>query len=249
MINSHKAMLLQTLPFFGNSWTKDCALIVRFMKGIYFQRRPKPRYLFTWDVSSVLKYLSSIFPLENVSLKLLTFKVTALIALAAAPRAQTMVSMDLNYMVKDNNKLIFTFPELLKTTRDGHSFLLQLEHFENESLCAMHTLLFYIRKTRCCRLSSKVLVSYITYKAVSTSTVARWLKSTLELSGVNTEIFKAHSYRAASVSAAYSRGCSLKNILRTADWTSDKNFRKFYSRHSFTNTEVSFVNAVFDSHK
>ena len=59
------------------------------MKGVYFQRRPKPKYLFTWDVSCVFKFLSSLFPLNKFSLKLLTFKVVALIALAAVPRAQT----------------------------------------------------------------------------------------------------------------------------------------------------------------
>ena len=65
------------------------------MKGIYFWRKPVPRYIFTWDVSCVLKYLSSLFPLESLSLKLFTMKVTALITLAAAPRAQTLVSVNI----------------------------------------------------------------------------------------------------------------------------------------------------------
>lgn len=245
VINSYKAMLLQTLPFFGNSWCKNCPLIVRFMKGIYFQRKPAPRYLFTWDVSCVLKYLSSLFPLEKLSLKLLTMKVTALIALAAAPRAQTLVSMDIDNMVTKHCQIVFTFPELLKTSRYGHSYSLMIDHFKDEKLCAMHTLLHYINRTADCRLSRKVLISYVTFKAVSSSTVARWLKSVLELSGINTDTFKAHSYRAASVSAAYSKGCSLKTILDTADWSSDKNFRKFYCRQSLRKDHLSYVNAVF----
>ena len=67
----------------------------------------------------------------------------------------------------------------------------------------MHTLLHYIKVRQGKRLSRKVLVSYVTYKEVSNSTVARWLKCVLELSGINTETFKAHSFRAASVSAAF----------------------------------------------
>ena len=55
VLSSHKAMLLQTLPFLGNLWCKDCKLISRFMKGVYSNRRPQPRYLFTWDVSCVLE--------------------------------------------------------------------------------------------------------------------------------------------------------------------------------------------------
>ena len=67
----------------------------------------------------------------------------------------------------------------------------------------------------------------------------------LNLSGIDTDKFKAHSYRAASASAAFNRGCSLKRILDTADWSSEKNFRKFYFRQSVSKEQVSYVNAVF----
>ena len=50
VINSHKAILFVALPFFGNTWTKNCPLIVRFMKGVYFCRKQSPKYLFTWDL-------------------------------------------------------------------------------------------------------------------------------------------------------------------------------------------------------
>jgi hypothetical protein len=33
--------------------------------------------------------------------------------------------------------------------------------------------------------------------------LARWLKSVLELSGINSSIFKAHSFRGAAASAAF----------------------------------------------
>lgn len=249
VINSYKAMLMVTLPFFGNSWVKDCPLIVRFMKGIYFSRKPKPRYLFTWDVTCVFKYLKTLVPLQQLPIKLLTLKVTALIALAVAPRAQTLVSMDLDCMVRENNALVFCFPHVLKTSRAGHSYSLKVEHYSDESLCAMHTLLHYIDRTKEHRLSSKIFISYITYKAVTTSTIARWLKKVLELSGIDTEIFKAHSFRGASASAALSGGCSVQSILKTADWSSEKNFKKFYCRHAVKSSQTSYVKAVFGGQK
>ena len=249
VINSYKAMLLQTLPLFGNSWCKDCTLISRFMKGVYFERKPNPRYIFTWDVSCVLKYLSTLFPLSKLSLKLLTFKLVALIALATAPRAQTLVSMDIERMLVRQNQVIFTFPHLLKTSRKGHSYVLKIEHYKEENLCAIHTILHYIKVTETKRRSSKVIISYVTFKEVSTSTIARWLKSVLKLSGICTETFKARSYRSASVSAAFDKGCSLKTILDTADWSSDKNFKKFYCRHSLKGNQLSYVNAVFHNRK
>lgn len=236
-------MLLQTLPFFGNKWCDKCFLISRFMKGIFVKTPPKPRYHFTWDVSIVLKYLSSLNPLEKLSLKLLTFKVVALVALAAAPRAQTMVALSLNHMFVEKTRIIFLFSKLLKTSKKGQSYSLCLEHFSDESLCVMHSLLYYISVTKEIRKSQQVFISYATYNSVTTTTIARWLRTVLELSGINTSVFKAHSFRGASVSAAFSKGCSLHNILRTADWKSDKNFYKFYNRISLN--EKSFSDTVF----
>lgn len=205
-----------------------------------------PKYKVTWDVSVVLQYLASLYPLESLSLKSLTLKTIALIALATAPRAQTLVSLSLDHMMRQKDSIIFVFPNLLKTTKIGCSFSLRIEHFREESLCAMHTLLHYIRVTASLRLSRKVMISFVTHKSVCTSTIARWLKLVLELSGIDVNTFKAHSYRGAAVSAAFNKGCSLKCILDTADWTSDKNFRKFYCRQALSAKQVSFANAVFD---
>jgi hypothetical protein len=49
-VNTHKAMLLQTLPFFGVLWIKKSVLISKLLKG-YFNIKPvKPRIMTTWDV-------------------------------------------------------------------------------------------------------------------------------------------------------------------------------------------------------
>ena len=223
-------MLLQTLNFFDNAWCCNPSFISRFMKGLFNTLLPKPKYTFIWDVSVVLRYLSSLVPVEELSMKLLTLKLTALIALSSAPRAQTLVSLNLDYMTVLNNKVVFYFKNLLKTSKQGKSYVLELYHYGNESLCAMHTLLHYINRTKSHRKSQQLLISYCSFNPVSTSTVARWLKTVLHDAGIDTNQFKAHSYRSAAVSAAFSRGYSLELILKTADWSSAKNFRKFYLR-------------------
>lgn len=50
--------------------------------------------------------------------------------------------------------------------------------------------------------------------------MAQWLKETLTRAGVLTE-FTADSTRATAVSVAFDKGVSIKDILNTADWTSD----------------------------
>ena len=136
-INVHKAMLLQTLPLFGNRWCNDCGLINRFMKGLCVQKPRLPRYHFTWDVSVVLKYLSGLFPVQDLPLKLLTLKLVALIALSSAPRAQVLANLHLHFMYNETSVVTFTFPQLLKTTRHGHTYVLKTEKYSDQSLCPL----------------------------------------------------------------------------------------------------------------
>lgn len=236
-------MLLQTLQFFNNTWCNNTCLIVRFMKGLFNVTPPKPRYAFTWCVSSVLRYLSSLYPIEKLSLKSLTLKLTALIALSTAPRAQVLVGLNLEYMTVLKDKVVFYFKDILKTSKQGKSYTLELSHYEDEKLCPMHTLLHYLARTENHRKSDQVLISYCTFKPVTSSTVARWLKSVLGDSGIDVSHFKAHSYRSAAVSAAFSGGCSLAQILKTADWSSAKNFHKYYFRETLPDN-VNFTHSV-----
>lgn len=248
VINTHKSMLLQTLQFFDNVWCANPSLIARFMKGLFYSVPPKPKYTFTWDVSVVLNYLSSLFPLETLSLRLLTLKLTALIALSSAPRAQTLMLLNLDCMTVLDKKVVFGFKDLLKTSKQGKSFILELCHFDNEKLCVMHTLTHYIDRTKNHRISSQLLISYCSFKPVTSSTIARWLKTVLFESGIDINQYKAHSFRSAATSAAFSHGCSLSEILKTADWSSAKNFYKFYFR-GMDPKNVSFSDAVLTGHE
>ena len=92
----------------------------------------------------------------------------------------------------------------------------------------MYTSLLYLDKLKGIRKCPQVFISYVSYKSVCTKTVAIWLKEVLSNSGIDTGVFKAHSFRGAAVSAAFNRGCSLQQILKTEDWSSVKNFKKFY---------------------
>jgi intergrase/recombinase len=77
------------------------------------------------------------------------------------------------------------------------SFILQPDRKAAEA-AVVKTLLSYINRTKDVRKTSRLLISFVTYDEVTTSTLARWLKSVLELSGINSSIFKAHSFRGAA---------------------------------------------------
>ena len=103
--------------------------------------------------------------------------------------------------------------------------------FHRKEICPVYTLKYYVIKTKGHRKSSKLFVSFKTYKKVTTSTLARWLKIVLQNSGIDISHFKAHSYRSASTSAADRAGLSVANIMKTANWSSAKTFRKFYHKN------------------
>ena len=78
-------------------------------------------------------------------------------------------------------------------------------------------------------MTNQLFVAFIKpHHAVTSSTIARWLKTTLEQAGIDTAIFKAHSTRGASTSAAALRGVTTSDIILAADWSSDSVFRRFY---------------------
>lgn len=47
---------------------------------------------------------------------------------------------------------------------------------------------------------------------------------------MDANIFKDHSVRGVSASAAYERGASLQDISDLADWSTDSTFRRLYYR-------------------
>lgn len=134
---------------------------------------PRVRYTLTWDVSAVLDFLSTLYPLEDLSLKMLTYKLDALIALTTAARAQTLLFLDTRYMHILEDSALFEISKLIKTTRLGFSNCpITLKKFSQPELCVFRTLLCYLDKFKELRKSSSLLESFSTFKVVTTCTLA-----------------------------------------------------------------------------
>ena len=88
------------------------------------------------------------------------------------------------------------------------------------------------------------LTSTKPHSPASSATIARWIKSALTEAGIDTTIFKAHSVRGASTSAAAEAGISIPEILEAADWSNQSTFERFYYR---PRKSVSFGTAVLKS--
>ena len=53
-----------------------------------------PRYTAVWNVNQVLDYLKTLYPVNGISLKSLTLKLTMLLALVTAQRGQSLLLLN-----------------------------------------------------------------------------------------------------------------------------------------------------------
>ena len=109
---------------------------------------------------------------------------------------------------------------------------------DNLNLCPVNTLTVYIEQTKGSQGSenSVFLTAVRKHHPATTATIARWIKTGLSKTKIDTSTFKAHSIQSASTSAAADAGVSVTEIMEAADWTSASVFKKFYYRPSWPST-------------
>ena len=102
----------------------------------------------------------------------------------------------------------------------------------------MECLREYERRTlefrkQCPEVADPLFLSYVhPHKPVTSQRIAQWIKDLLQLAGVDTAVFSAHSVRGKSTSAAVAKGIHVADILAVADWSRDSTFKRFYYRPS-----------------
>ena len=225
-------------------------LVTRLLKGVFNDRPPLPRYSSTWNVQTVLNYLEQLGPNKAMSWKHLTFKTVMLLALTRPSRSADLSQLDVGARQYTPEGVTFTPRCLSKQSRQGKPIArFFFPSFpDNPRLCPVVTLRAYEKKTEGDRgEETRLLLSIIRpHKPVTSSTVARWLKSLLELAGVDTSIFSAHSTRGASASMASRMGVTTNDILQAANWSSESVFQKYY--HKVTQ-DTSYGRAVLSGRK
>ena len=86
-INSYRSAISMTHAPVDGVVVGNHPLVSRLMKGVFNSRPPQPRYAVTWDVGLVLNHIMSLGRNQDLSLKLLAYKLAALLALSNASRS------------------------------------------------------------------------------------------------------------------------------------------------------------------
>ena len=206
-------------------------MVTRLIKGAFQERPPQPRYTETWNVATVTTYLESLGDNEKMSLNDLSYKTVMLMALTRPSRSADIANLSLGHRKYSPEGVSFQPTQLAKQSRAITEFFFP-GFSGNPLLCPVTTLRAYEDRTKERRGDDNRFNLFIAlirpYRPVSSSTIARWIKSTLTKSGINTDIFKSHSVRSAAVSSAANAGVTISEIISAADWSNETVFQKFY---------------------
>lgn len=207
----------------------------RFFKGLSVQKPQTPKYDSIWDPEPVINFLEKQHPNESISMEMLTKKLVTLLALISAQRVQTISKILVENVEIFENYIQIKVPDRVKTSgRNRNQPLINIPVFKDQpKICVASVMETYLQKTSGIRNECKKL--FITYKKpyheASSQSISRWIKATLQASGIDTKIFTAHSTRHAATSAAARNGINIETIRKTAGWTEKSTvFTRFYNR-------------------
>ena len=245
-LNVYRSALSSTLPPAGNLPLGQSLMVRRLLTGAYNSRPPQPRYQSTWPVSTVLDHIVSLGPNEGLSLDKLSGKLVMLFALAKAPRVSELCALSLQTCSRQRGGVSFVLTELTKTQRPGSNMCtFYVPCLDKEPLvCPVQCLEVYVEKTAALRGTRKLFIATRRpHTAVTSATLARWIKNMLLAAGVADE-FSAHSTRGASTTWALHRGATLADVLAAANWSGSHTFIQHYYRPS---SHGAFGKAVLTS--
>ena len=198
----------------------------------------------TWEVSKVLNYLKSTSTTE-CSLKDLTPKLVTLMSLLSAQRGQTIHYLSLEDMVASETSVTFVASKPSKQYKPGSKPTVVgfVAYPDNPNVCVFTTLKAYLDRTSALRGGAQQLfVSYSKpFKPVSRDTISRWIKTVMQKSGIDDNLFKSHRTGAVATSKAFLKSVPFEHILSVAGWSSSDTFAKFCKKPAINTDSFSTV--------
>lgn len=253
-LNSYRSAISSTHERIDGFSVGQHPAITRALKGAYHSRPPLPRYSSFWDVGVVVCYLKGLGKNEELSLRLLTLKTSMLMALTRPSRSADLSILDIQTRSFVANGVVFRPTQLSKQSRSSRpltDFVFPAFQ-DDDTICPVNALKAYearteqFRHTSSGEFKSKLFLSWIgQHNPVTSSTIARWLRTCMAEAGIDINIFKPHSIRGAACSKAAGAGVTVKDILDAADWSSEGTFQRFYHRQE--DGRVTFGSAVLSS--
>jgi len=221
-------------------------------RGAFNEKPPMPRYSHFWNFGVVLRFIKQLGENSMLSLKWISIKTAMLMALTHPSRSADLSTLDVHSRTYTSKGVIFQPSHLSKqsrSTKPVKEFFFPY-YATDKALCPVMALKRYEECTASFRSenSNYLFLSWIgKHEPVTSSTIARWLRTCLQEAGIDTNTFKTHSIRGATCSTAAWSGVTKSDILNAADWSSETTFQCFYHKElqdktTFGSTVLSAAN-------
>ena len=251
-LNTARCALSAILPSIDSNSIGRHPLVRTYMKGAFNIRPPVPRYSSTWDPDILLTFLRRWSPHTDIDLKCLTMKVVMLMLLVSGQRIQTLFLLDIAEMTVKQDSISFRILGLLKQSRPGYRnpLIVFKKYTVDSNVCVFTYLSEYLKRTKLLRTDNWLFISFKRpHHRASKDTITRWVRNVMDYAGLDTNLFRPHSVRSASVSAAKRGGAQVQDIMDKAGWSTSSTFAKFYDKTMSRPNQFAFDVAVLSSNK
>lgn len=173
-----------------------------------------------------------------------------LISLVTAQRVQSLHVLDTANMIQQDKNILFQLDIIKQSKPTVKSTFIELNEYpHDDKICVVKTVRCYLERTASLRgKETKLFITYAKpYHGASRDTLRRCLKSCMAQAKIDTQVFTAHSTRAASASAAVKSGLPVNQILARAGWSSETTFARHYNVPVQSNKASEFAEAVFNN--
>ena len=245
-INGYRSMLSAILPPSDNCPIGQHPYIIRLLKGVFNERPPVKCLIPNWDLSLVLGCLKEapFEPLKDASFQHLTWKTCFLVAITTFRRCSDLQSLQIaeDKMNIGNRGITFIRTGLAKQDRPNHdgSHIFVPSHQEDKLLDPRRCLMKYIRKTKQYRIHGNqnavklFLATRKPHHPISAQTISKWIVNLIKLvyklkkKSLKNKKIKGHSTRSVGPSCALFKGASFRQVMESADWSTETTFIKHY---------------------
>ena len=248
-VNRLRSAISTTHPNIDGMAVGHHPLESHLLRGIFNLRPSSLHYSHSWDVRIVVNFLSN-YKSADLSTLQLAKKAVTLMALVNIDRCSDLAALDHDHIQWTASGVEFTVVWLTKTRRSGAPRKVFYSMFrDNKELCPVTVLRLYIDKTteQAAELSSPnsvFLTSRKPFRQARPGTIGYWIKDTLHMAGVDTEVFSAHSTRSVSTSWAAAKGIPINDILKATNWSSRTTFEQYYF---YPTTSTIFTRMILQS--
>lgn len=206
-------------------------LVSRFMKGVFNEKPSLPKYQILWDPDYILQKLDT--DSAKLSLLDLSKKLAFLVTLLSGQRVATIHNIRLTDIHFSSTSLLINISSVVKQSRPGsHQEPLKFSQFvDKPNLCVLKQLKLYLDRTELLRNDNcdKLFITTTQpFRNVTKNTLSNWIKFVLQKNGLSE--FTSHSLRGTATSAAYKLNTPIDAIFKSAGWSKESTFTRFYNR-------------------